>query len=459
MMILDIIKKGEGKKTEFKRELPSSEKIAKTLVSFANIGGGRLIVGVSDNGEIVGINDLDITSQMDRISNIIHDLVHPVIIPDIYTFNIEDKILLIVEVFPSPIKPHFLKNIGKMDGTYIRVGATNKKADLEYIQELERQRLNISFDEDLWINQNEEINIDALIEILNRELKRPITEKDLLNLKLMRQQHGKKTYTNAVPIILGLFEHAHIKCARFKGNTMDIFIDQKEFKGDLFMQLEQAMAFLLTHINLHGEVGNDYITRIDEYEIPPEALREIVTNAIIHRDYNMAGSDIKIAVFDERIEIISPGGLPKGITLEDIISGRSEIRNKVIVRLFNEANKIEQWGRGIQRTFALCKEKGLKEPVVNETGLFIKFVFYRKQDAKQDAKQDVKRDAKQTITKSEEIILERFEKYETVKTTEAMQFLGLSKPRTSAILKQMVEKNLIDKRGQSRATVYVKKNK
>jgi ATP-dependent DNA helicase RecG len=98
----------------------------------------------------------------------------------------------------------------------------------------------------------------------------------------------------------------------------------------------------LANINLRGEVGEDFITRIDEYEIPPEALREAIVNAIIHRDYSMTGSDIKVAVFDSRIEITSPGGLPKGITIDDILGGRSEIRNKIIVRIFREAKIVEQ---------------------------------------------------------------------------------------------------------------------
>jgi len=80
-------------------------------------------------------------------------------------------------------------------------------------------------------------------------------------------------FTNSVPILLGIFEYVQIKCARFKGDEMDVFIDRKEFKGNLFEQLENTMNFILSHIHLHGKVGSDFITRVDEYEIPPEALR------------------------------------------------------------------------------------------------------------------------------------------------------------------------------------------
>ncbi len=208
---------------------------------------------------------------------------------DIYTYAIEDTNVLVIEVYPSQIKPYFIKSMGKINGTYIRVGATNKKADIEYIQELERQRLNLSFDEDYWANQSLDVDTHQLLSILKQYLGKEIMQKDLENLKLIKKQDKIIHFINAVPILLGFFEHVQIKCARFKGDDMDIFIDRKEFKGNLFEQLENTMNFLLSHINLYGKVGHDFITRVDEYEIPPEALREAVVNAIIHIDYSMTG--------------------------------------------------------------------------------------------------------------------------------------------------------------------------
>lgn len=459
MGIIEQIKKGEGKNIEFKETMPSTEKLSKTVVSFANMAGGKIIIGVTDEGKIIGIDDFDITMQMDRISNILHDTIHPIIIPDIYTYNIENKTLLVIEVYPSQLKPHFLKNIGKTEGTYIRVGATNKRADLEYIQELERQKLNISFDEDICISQDEDFNLENLKNILKSNLNRNIEEKDLINLKLLKNYENKLKLTNAAYILQGQFEYVQIKCARFKGDKMDIFIDRKEFTGDIFEQLENTMKFLLSHINLNGKIGEDFITRIDEYEIHPEALREAIVNAIIHRDYAMTGSDIKVAVFDSKIEITSPGGFPKGITIEDVLGGRSEIRNKVIVRIFKEAKKIEQWGRGVQRIIELCQTKGLKKPDIIESGMFVKYIFYRKQDAKQDAKQDTKQDAKQDAKSKtliyESKITEYLKTNNEINTSTAMKLLNLSKSRTNTILNKMQENNIIKRQGSNRATKYI----
>ena len=401
MTIIDQIKKGEGKNLEFKEALPSSEQLAKSIIAFGNMGGGKLFLGVSNNGEIKGIADADPTDYSDRISNIVHDCIHPVLVPEIYAFTIEEKTIIVIEVYPSPLKPHFLKSKGKAEGTYIRVAATNKQADAEYIQELERQKLNISFDEDICRDVNiEEYNLNALKALLSDRLKKQISDNDLYNLKLLKKQ-GDRTYiTNAAMIITAEFEHVQIRCARFKGTNMDIFIDQKDFDTNLFEELEDTMKFLLLNINLHGELGPDFIRRIDTYEIPPDALREAVVNAIIHRDYVMSGSDIKIAVFDDRIEITSPGGFPRGITIEDVLSGRSEIRNRVIARVFKEAGLIEKWGRGVGKIMKTCEEYGLKKPDIIESGMFVKFVFYRKgneNDSKTDQKKPTKKNRPEKI--------------------------------------------------------------
>lgn len=295
MTIIEQIARGEGKTLEFKEALPASERLVKTIVAFANTGGGKILVGVKDDGTIVGIDNSAVPDYMDRIANMAHDQIHPLIALDIYAYALREMTIIVVEVYPSPLKPHFLKNMGKTTGVYIRVGATNKQADLEFVQELERQKLNISFDEDRCVDCPDEPKyIEDLKRLLAVQLRREITDETLTNLKFLKVQQGKLQLTNAAPILLGTWEHVHIKCARFKGDNSDIFIDRKELTGDLFSQLENAMKFLLANINLSGVVGADHLRRIDNYEIPPGALREALVNAIVHRDYVMSGSDIKL---------------------------------------------------------------------------------------------------------------------------------------------------------------------
>ena len=375
------IKKGEGKTIEFKRTLPDGNHIAKTVISFSNMAGGKIIIGIEDKtAEVIGINDDEAIDFPDKISNIIHERCYPFILPEIYLVYINDAKVMVVEVFPGALKPYYLKNKGKRDGTYIRVGATNKKADMEMIMELERQKRNISFDEELDYELDEKsLDMERLKSDFHGYTGKSMSQNDLLNLKILKEEHGKIYPTVGGLLLAGrtdYMEYARIKCARFKGTNMDIFIDQKEFTGPLYRQVEEAMKFAHIYIALSGKVEG--LQRIDRYEVPLEVIREAVVNAVVHRDYSISGSDIKFAIFDNRIEVTSPGALPRSLEIEDIIAGRSEIRNKVIARFFKEIEFIEQWGSGIRKMFRLLKEDGLPEPLFRESGLFFKIILYKK---------------------------------------------------------------------------------
>lgn len=474
MTLLEQIKKGESKILEFKKVLPSSEKISKTIISFANMNGGKILVGITKDGGVKGLDDADPGDYADRLANIVHDMIHPVLVPEIYSYEVNNKTIIVVEIYPSNTKPHFLKSKGKLEGTYIRVGATNKQADFDYIKELERQRLNISYDED--INRSfsfESFDTDMLIKILEKNLNKSIAFEDLVNFKLIKVEKDRKYFTNAALIIMGKLDHAKIRCARFKGDTMDVFIDQKDLSGDIFTQLENAMKFLLFNINLHGEIGPDYLRRVDTYEIPPDALREALINALIHRDYVITGADIKIAVFDNTIEITSPGAFPRGITIEEILRGRSEIRNRVIARIFREAELIEQWGRGIKRIIQQCEAHDLRTPEIAESGMFVQFVFHRNnrtldiqqvvgtvnEEQKPDAKTGRKnRTQKPDNYKNTHLHIKRIMNYlknnKFITVSDAMNVLGLARSRTSEILGKMVKEDLIAAVGKGKATKY-----
>ncbi|WP_051420486.1 ATP-binding protein [Helicobacter pametensis] len=145
---------------------------------------------------------------------------------------------------------------------------------------------------------------------------------------------------------------------------MNIFIDKKEYSGDIFSILQNAQNFVLNHLNLSSHFEGLY--RKDSYEIPQIALREALINALIHRDYTNSGRDIKVGIYDDILNIVSPGGLPNTITLSDIQNGRSEARNKVIARVFRELGLIEQWGSGIGRIINSCTQAGLQAPIITE---------------------------------------------------------------------------------------------
>ncbi len=380
-LIYDLISKGESKIIEFKELLPKNAQIEKTVCAFANRAGGHIIIGVKDKGEVVGVSNKLAEDYLERIPNIIHDTVYPMVIPEIYTYNVGNRKIVVIQIYPGSTPPYYVKHIGRIKGTYVRVGRTNKQADFELLDELERKRRNKAFDEDI-SREVDSGEIDNIKRILENVLGKEINNKKLESLSLI-EKVGEVLYTtNASEIIQGNMENCRIKCARFAGESVVDFIDRKEYSGDIFSQLNSTLSFIKNHINMAGIIKGSGIKRQDIPEIPSEVLREAVINAILHRDYSISGSDIKVAVFNSKIEVVSPGGLPKTITIEDIYTGKSEIRNKVLSKIFLRAGIIEQWGSGIPRMRELCKQRGLDLPVISEEGLHVKLTIFRKKESK-----------------------------------------------------------------------------
>jgi ATP-dependent DNA helicase RecG len=306
--------------------------------------------------------------------------------------------------------------------------------------ELERQRRNVSYDEEIDYERDESsIHSERLYHDFHRYTGKKLAFNDLLTLKILKEEN-KKYYPTIGGLLLAgkenYFEYARIKCARFKGNDVGEFIDQKEFTGPLYEQVESAMKFAQVYIAKGGKV--EILQRIDRYEVPLEAVREALVNAVVHRDYSISGSDIKFAIFDDRIEITSPGTLPKTLTIEDILTGRSEIRNRIIARFFKEINLIEQWGTGVKMILHSCKNAGLKQPEFIESGLFFKIIIHkvkqiknsipsasRESNLKSIPKSSLKSNLK-SVPKNAWRILEIIKKEPAVTIIELADILGLS---------------------------------
>ena len=387
MSIQDLLSSPESKNLEFKEAMPSHLAIAKTTCAFANGGGGSIIIGVTDKDRtITGINELEIPDLEEKISNIIYTIVEPTPAFNTTVYNIEGKLLLKIEIFPGSLKPYHLKKKGEIEGTYIRLGSTNRKADIDIIEELRRRRMNIGFDE---IEVMEASVEDLALENIELYLKKrekardiPRAEPDtafLNKIKATRQQNGTIHPTVAGILLFSnepenFIPGAVVKCARFMGNDMDEFIDQRIITGSLFAQAEETIAFFKKNIRRSAKIEGLY--RTEEYEYPEKAIREVVVNALCHRDYSRRGADIKFAIFDNRIEITSPGGLLPNVNIEDLGTGVSELRNKIIGKIFNESGLIEGYGTGVLRIRKYIEEKGLPQPEFRDYNGFFKAIFY-----------------------------------------------------------------------------------
>ena len=453
-MLLEKIRAGENKILEFKEKLPSNKIIAKTVIAFSNTSGGKLLIGVNDKREIVGVSDsIDIFELKDKLASIIYDNCYPMINPEIYTVNILGKIIIVVEVFRGNLLPYYFKAEGKNNGVYIRLGAINRKAGIESIRRLERLRENISFDEET--NYGfvfKSLNIDTL-KLEFEEMNKVLTNEKLENLKLIKIEKNTIYPTNGLLILLGVFENCRIKCSRFKGNTMEVFLDKKEYSGDVFQQIELAEKFIKNYLKVESKING--LKREDIYEIPSQAIREALINAVVHRDYSNMGRDIKIGIYDDLLNIVSPGSFPNTITEEDILEGRSEIRNKVIARVFKELNYIEQWGSGINRMVNACMKKDLKRPSIKEKNDFVDVEIYRMITKKMPERVE-KMPEKNDFSKNEQKILLHLEEIEEITTAETVKILLVKERRAREILKKLTDKGILKKCDKGRNTHYKK---
>ncbi|NYT60500.1 putative DNA binding domain-containing protein [Alcaligenaceae bacterium] len=371
-----LLQQPESKTLEFKRDLSSPQPLLKTLVAFANSAGGRLVIGVTDDRTAVGVADP--LAEEERICNLIADSIAPGLVPNVELTSINDQTLLIVEVFPSNVRPHYLKKQGPEQGVYIRLGSTNRQADPALIAELHRGTKGIIFDE----MPMPGLSVDDLDLVAAAELfgsKQTLDEKTLLTLKLLRPEQGRLVPTHGAILLFGKdreihFPDAWIQCGRFRGtDKVDIF-DQIEIHDHLPRAVDAIEMFLKKHAFKSAEFSG--MRRKDIWSIPLTMLREAIVNALVHSDYSHRGTPIRVAFFNDRIDIESPGLLLPGMTIEDMKSGASRIRNPVIARVFRELGLIEQWGSGVKRIFAEATKQGLPEPLITEIVTGVRFTIY-----------------------------------------------------------------------------------
>lgn len=375
-MLVDEIFGGESKTIEYKEILVDHKNLIKTICAFANRNGGKLIIGVNDKGIVTGLSNEQVVEYLEKLPNIISDSISPMVLPEIYTYTVKNLVVIIIEVFPGPSWPYFVKSLGKRDGTYIRVGKTNKQADLTMIQNLERKRINVSYDEDIYC-EVDDVHKEEVKKLLKSEFGDLVNDGHLLSLGILRKAGNIEYLTNGGAIILGLLDHSMVRCGRFIGDTSYEFMDRKEYQGNIFEQITNSTNFIVSHLNVAGFFVEGELKRRDKLEIPYTIVREAVINSVLHRDYSIEGSDIKIGIYNSFIEISSPGGLPGTVTIDEIYSGRSEIRNRVLAKVLLKANLIEQWGSGIPRIREACLKNGYKLPILTENGLAVKLTIYR----------------------------------------------------------------------------------
>jgi len=362
--LLDLIKKGESANIEFKEKF--DKETIETASAFANTKGGLIFIGITDDGKLKGFNIGRDTIK--NMANKISQSTDPRVIPEIEKSEIEGKDVVIIRIKEFPIKPVSVKG-----RCFRRVGTSNRMMTPQEIGQMHFNSTDMSWDKlparDAVIEDIDLQKVKRYIEKANETGRRKIegNENPLQVLEKLRLiKDGEPTW--AAVLLFGkdtklFLSQAAIHCGRFKEET--IVIDDRMIKGAIIEQVDEAMEFIRKNINVRF-VMTGKPARGQIWDYPLEALREAVINAVCHRDYTIP-SNTEVRIYDDELIVWSPGGLPFGITIEDLYKPHSSVlRNKGIGEIFYDIGWIEQWGSGIDKMRMACINAGLPEPRFEE---------------------------------------------------------------------------------------------
>ena len=464
---------GESKNIEYKVAVPKkSEKYMKTVVAFANGNGGKIVFGIDDKTlEIVGMDEDNIFKTMDAITNAISDSCEPRIRPDVTLQTVNDKTVIVVEILPGAMRPYYIKSEGMTEGTYMRVSGTTRPVEGYMLKELILEGQNRYFDSE----PCRELQItDEDIQNLCKTMKetaikntwqnsekakiKDITKNTLLSWGILTEVQGEIFPTNAYALLTGqLRMQPVIQCGLFKGKDRAYFADRKEFDGPIQNQVDAAYQYVLEKINMGMQIQGIY--RQDVYELPTDSVRELIANAVAHRSYLEPGN-IQVAIFDDRLEVTSPGMLLNNVSIKKMMEGYSKPRNPAIANAFAYMKIIEKWGTGIPRIFRECREYGLPDPELIDFDGDFRVNMYRNtaidysprvNDRVNDKVNDRVNDkVNDRVNEIEEKILKFIDNDPAITITQLSMELELSRNTIAAKLKTLKEKKMIERVGSSR---------
>ena len=360
----NLIALGEGFTTEFKRTGTSN--LGREICAFANATGGIILIGVSDDGEIVGVGKHNkLKSQVQSIAR----SAEPPIAVDVA--SIGD--VLCVTVPEQHSKPYSFS--GKF---FIREGATSQQMGRTDIREFFFKEGLIHFDETPCTNYD--LKSDLTPEIWSRFVQHARLPEGLDPHPVLDNLHltkdGKMTHAGAWLLcddITSYTLQAHVTCAIFRGKTKTYILDRKDFSSDLYTIYKDVIGYLQAKLNTalipHAR-GRD-----ERLELPEDALREALVNAIAHRDYRST-ANVQVHIFHDRLEIVTPGGLPAGMREEDL-GIKSVPRNPLLFGIFYRMGMVERVGSGIKRIREMCRDYGMAEPVIEVSKNWVTTTFKR----------------------------------------------------------------------------------
>ena len=425
----------ETENIEFK--LQFTDELYKEVIAYANTDGGVIYIGIDNNGNAVGIDNVD--ENYTRITNGIRDA----IMPDVTMFvkyTIQENRVVRITVGEGSYKPYYLKAKGlKPNGVFVRQGTSSVSASPEQIRAMIKESDGDTFES--MRSMEQELTFKSAKEAFKRyNIEFSKTKYRALGITTQADE----LYSNLALIISDQCAHT-TKVAVFADEENTKFRDSKEFGGSIFEQLDNTYAYLtLCNKTVATFKG---LERIEKVDYPEEALREALLNALVHRDYSFSGSII-INVNDKEMEFISIGGLLPGLSPDDIRSGISQPRNKNLADIFHRLHLIESYGTGIRKIYNLyanCSE----QPRIEVTSNTFKIILPNMNRA-------MPKESETVVTAQMQKILDYIEENGQITELEIQELLGLKKTRAFILAKQMRDEGLIRVEGRGDSKKYLK---
>jgi len=450
--VLRLVNQRETESIELKSSLSKLEEIVEAISGLSNTKGGKILIGVSNNGKILGVKIGE--DMVERLANKIAQNTDPKVQPRISIQEIDKKKIIVIDV-----KEGVDKLVLAFGRPYKRVGKSTVRMSKDEFERLilEKHKEKLRFDNQICegasYNDIDEKKVSWFLKKAKTKRGLDIDEDLPIEEILMRLKLGRnKKLTNAAILLFGkpqnFFIQSEVKCIRFKGTDVTgKMVDLRPIGGNVIDQVIEAEKFIYDHINMTAWIESGKIERQEKWEYPPKAIREVLANAIAHRDY-WSVSKVQVRIFDDRMEFWNPGRLPEGWTVETLKEKHESIPpNPLIARHFFWIKYVEEVGTGTNKMIRWCIEWGLPEPDFEYTGTSL-VVTFRKSKLTEEYLETLNLNERQMKA------LEFLKEHKRITSKKYADLFGITDRMARNDLRKLVNKKIIRRVGTSDKTSY-----
>lgn len=452
--LLKSIKNGESEKLELKPSLSQINEIVETISAMANTGGGVIIIGVTNSGKVTGLEIGKDT--VERLSNKIVNNTDPKIYPEISVENVEGKEIIVIEIKEAAEKP-----VMAFGRTFKRVGNTTRKVSRDEYGKMFLEGKRIHWDEQicgeaiLLKDIDWEFVWEFFIPLYERTSKKKLVGAPKELLESLGCIQSEKP-TNSGILLFGknpqkFFMNSHVSLARYKDIAEGAErLDYREFEGNLFTQIDECDKYIKEHVAVMSRLLPYQVQREDIPEYGLFSIRELVTNAVCHRDYSNQHTRVIIKMFPDRVEFYNPGGLPEEITPENITEKQFS-RNPVIAKVLAKVRYIEELGEGWNKIVKEHREHPLKPelPKIMADRFTVLITLF-------SAKEAFEKEERPELSERQKEILGFIEKNGRITVSQCAKLLDVSNDTVLRELSKLKSLRFITRKGTGRGVYYVR---